>query len=180
MMKVNFKILIKKIEKITDTLAPYKQKLIRGNDKPCLQKPWEKKSWQDQGSKTGTTKQNPKSILKTIKQQRNKIVNMNKKLKKNYFASKMPYGNTSRDFWDYCKLYFTNKHIFHDERIRIKLNGSEIIDQSEIATKLNIKGVAERKQKLSAFASEFFYEQLFALFCFKFVVVVIKRVVLFT
>ena len=45
---------------------------------------------------------------------------------------------------------------------------------------INIKGVAERKQKLSAFASEFFYEQLFALFCFEFVVVVIKRVALFT
>ena len=43
--------------------------------------------------------------------QRNKVSKLNNKLKKTYFKEKLPKGNNVKDFWNYCKLHFTNKGV---------------------------------------------------------------------
>ena len=42
---------------------------------------------------------------------------LNNKLKKTYFKEKLPKGNKVKDFWNYCKPYFTNNGICNDDRI---------------------------------------------------------------
>ena len=54
--------------------------------------------------------------------QRNKVSKLNNKLKKTYFKEKLPKGNNVKDFWNYCKPYFTNKSICNDDRIIIVEN----------------------------------------------------------
>ena len=40
--------------------------------------------------------------------QRNKVSRLNNKLKKKtYFKENLPKGNNLKDFWNYCKRYFT-------------------------------------------------------------------------
>ena len=48
--------------------------------------------------------------------QRNKVSKLNHKHKKTYFKENLPKGNNVKDFWNYCKAYFTNKGICNDDR----------------------------------------------------------------
>ena len=38
-------------------------------------------------------------------------------LDKTYFKEKLPKGNNVKDFWNYCKPYFTKKGIWNDDRV---------------------------------------------------------------
>ena len=60
--------------------------------------------------------------------QRNKVTKLNNKLKKTYFKQKIPKGNNVKDFWNYCKPYFTNKGICNDDRI-ILVEKKEILNK---------------------------------------------------
>ena len=54
---------------------------------------------------------------KRYKIQRNVVTKLNKKLKKAYFKEKLPNGKDVKDFWNFCKPYFTNKGVCDDEKI---------------------------------------------------------------
>ena len=54
---------------------------------------------------------------KRYKIQRNVVTKLNKKLKKAYFKEKLPKGKDVKDFWNFCKPYFTNKGFCNDEKI---------------------------------------------------------------
>ena len=62
---------------------------------------------------------------------------MNKKLRKQYFKDNQPSSERSRNFWNYCKPYFTDRNIIHDERIRLIEKGHEIRDDFTIANVFN-------------------------------------------
>ena len=49
--------------------------------------------------------------------QRNKVSKLNNRLQKTYFKEKLPKENKVKNFWNYCKPYFTNKSICNDHRI---------------------------------------------------------------
>ena len=69
--------------------------------------------------------------------QRNKVTKLNNKLKKTYFKQKLPKGNNVKDFWNYCKPYFTNKGICNDDRI-ILVKKNEILNKdSDISETFN-------------------------------------------
>ena len=63
--------------------------------------------------------------------QRNKVSKLNNKPKKTYFKEKLPKGNNVKDFWNYCKPYFTNKGICNDDRIILVENDKILNKDSE-------------------------------------------------
>ena len=54
---------------------------------------------------------------KRYKIQRNVVTKLNNKLKKAYFKEKLPKGKNVKDFWNFCKPYFTNKGLCNDKRV---------------------------------------------------------------
>ena len=56
-------------------------------------------------------------VIKCYKIQRNVVTKLNTKLKKAYFKEKLPKGKDVKDFWNFCKPYFTNKGVCNDEKI---------------------------------------------------------------
>ena len=54
---------------------------------------------------------------KRYKVQRNVVTKLNKKIKKAYFKEKLPNGKDLKDFWNFCKPYFTSKGVCNDEKI---------------------------------------------------------------
>ena len=69
--------------------------------------------------------------------QRNKISKLNDKHKKIYFKEKLPKGNNVKDFWNYCKPYFTNKGICNDGRIILVENDKILNKDSDISETFN-------------------------------------------
>ena len=65
--------------------------------------------------------------------QRNKISKLYYKLKKTYFKEKLPKGNNAKDFWNYCKPYFTNKGICNDGRIILSENDKILNKDSDVS-----------------------------------------------
>ena len=54
---------------------------------------------------------------KRYKVQQNVVTKLNKKIKKAYFKEKLPNGKDLKDFWNFCKPYFTSKGVCNDEKI---------------------------------------------------------------
>ena len=69
--------------------------------------------------------------------QRNKVGKLNNKLKKTYFKEKLLKGNNVKDFWNYCKPYFTNKGICNDDRIILVENNKILNKDSDISKTFN-------------------------------------------
>ena len=69
--------------------------------------------------------------------QQNKVSKLNNKLKKIYFKEKLPKGNKVKDFWNYCKPYFTNKGICNDDRIILVENDKILNKDSDISETFN-------------------------------------------
>ena len=49
--------------------------------------------------------------LTAYEKQRNLVVNMNRKSKMEYLKSNSPNDRASKNFWNFCKAYFTDKGI---------------------------------------------------------------------
>ena len=69
--------------------------------------------------------------------QRNKVSKLNNKLKKTYFKEKLRKENNVKDFWNYCKPYFTNKGICNDDRIILVENDKILNKDSDISETFN-------------------------------------------
>ena len=52
--------------------------------------------------------------------QRNKVSKLNKR-KKTYFKEKLPKGNNVKDFWNYCKPYFSRVYVTMAESYLLKM-----------------------------------------------------------
>ena len=50
---------------------------------------------------------------------------------------KLPKGNNLKDFWNYCKPYFTNKGICNDDRIILVENDKILNKDSDISGSFN-------------------------------------------
>ena len=79
---------------------------------------------------------NPK-IIKLYKKQRNFVVNLSRKVKKEYFQKHMPHGASSKHFSKFCKPFFSNKTNNFDNII-ILVEKEEVVSKNEeIATDFN-------------------------------------------
>ena len=66
--------------------------------------------------KRANVSNNPE-IIKLFKKQRNYVVNLSRKVMKEYFQKHMLRGASSKNFWKFCKPFFSNKTNNFDDKI---------------------------------------------------------------
>ena len=125
------------LEEIVDKHAPYKRKILRGNTKPHMNKPLRKEIMKRSRLKNRYNNTKLEVDLIAYKKQRNLVVNMNRRSKTEYLKNNNPKDKTSRNFWNFCKPYFSDKNIIVDDRIKLRSGDSILINDLEIAQKMN-------------------------------------------
>ena len=99
--------------KTLDKQAPFK----RGNHKSLITKNLRKEIIKRSSLKKRANISNNTEIIKLYKKQRNYVVNLSRKVKKEYFQKHMPHGASSKSFWKFCKPFFSNKTNNFDVKI---------------------------------------------------------------
>ena len=122
---------------ILDDHATIKQAKLRGNTKPHINKTLRKEIMKRSRLKNKANKSGKEEDKRLYNIQRNKVSKLNNKLKKTYFKEKLPKGNNVKDFWNYCKPYFTNKGICNDDRIILVENDKILNRDSDISETFN-------------------------------------------
>ena len=74
--------------------------------------------------------------LSKYKKQRNLVVKLTKKHKKEYFEN-LNVATNSKPFWDKCKPYFSNKHAKGDSNIMLIEKDEILLKNKKIADVLN-------------------------------------------
>ena len=116
--------------------APLKTKVIRGNHKSFITKNLRKAIMKRSALKKRANVSNNPEIIKLYKKQRNYVVNLSRKVKKEYFQKHMPHGASSKNFWKFCKPFFSNKTNNFDDKIILVEKG--VVSKNEkIATHFN-------------------------------------------
>ena len=124
-------------KEILNNHAPIKQAKVRGNTKPHINKTIRKEIMKRSRLKNKANKSQKEEDKRLYKIQRNKVTKLNNQLKKAYFKQHLPKGNNVKDFWNYCKPYFTNKGICNDEKIILVEKGEILNKDSEISDTFN-------------------------------------------
>ena len=86
--------------------------------------------------KRANVSNNPE-IIKLYKKQRNYVVNLSIKVKKKYFQKHMPHGASSKNFWKFCKPFFSNKTNNFDDKIILVEKGEVVSKNQKKATHFN-------------------------------------------
>ena len=79
--------------------APLKMKVTRGNHQSIITKNLRKAVIKRSVMKKRANISNNPEIIKLYKKQRNYVVNLSRKVKKEYFQKHMPHGASSENFW---------------------------------------------------------------------------------
>ena len=101
--------------------APKKKKILRGNNKPHLNKTLRKAIMTRSRLKNKADKTKNPTDINNYKKQRNYVVKLNKTAKFQYFNESDE--KNEKSFWKNCKPFFTNKHSKADTNIVLKENG---------------------------------------------------------
>ena len=117
---------------VLDRHAPRKTKILRGNQKPHVDKNLRKAIMKrsELKSKANRTKR-PKDIS-DYKKQRNLVVRLNKERRIEYFEN-LETSKNSKPFWNKCKPYFSNKHAHGESKIILIEKGNVILNSNEVA-----------------------------------------------
>ena len=78
--------------------AALKSKVIRENNKPFVRKTLRKAIMRRSALKKKANNLNNPLAVKPYKKQRNYIVSLSRKVKKDYFQKHMPHGSSSKNF----------------------------------------------------------------------------------
>jgi len=105
-----------------NTHAPKKYKVLRGNNKPHINKTLRKAIMKRSQLKNKANKTQKTIDIRNYKKQRNHVVKLNKQYKKDHFDKLNP-KKDSKPFWESCKPYFSNKHSFGSSNIALIENG---------------------------------------------------------
>ena len=125
---------------VLDRHAPRKTKILRGNQKPHVDKNLRKAIMKrsELKSKANRTKR-PKDIS-DYKKQRNLVVRLNKERKIEYFEN-LETSKNSKPFWNKCKPYFSNKHAHGESKIiliekeNVILTSNEVVENEKLIVK---------------------------------------------
>ena len=127
------------LEDIMNKHAPLKTKFIRGNNQAHVSKELRKEIMTRSRLKNKYNKSKSEEDLNAYKRQRNHIVSLNRKQKKLFFKNlSFQKRNNSKDFWNYCKPYFSNKATLFEEKITLFENDISVNDDKEIANIFNV------------------------------------------
>ena len=80
---------------------------------------------------------NKPEIIKLYKQQRNSVVNLSRKVKREHYQKHMPHGAPSKIFSKFCKPFFSNKTISFDDKIILVEKGEVVSKNEKTATHFN-------------------------------------------
>ena len=97
--------------------APLNTKVIRGNHKSFITKNLRNAIMKRSAFKKKVNVSNNPEIIKLYKKQRNYVVNLSRKVKEENFQKPMPHGASSKNFWKFCKPFFSNKTNNFDNKI---------------------------------------------------------------
>ena len=126
---------------ITDILnyhAPFKEKLVRGNNQPHVNGELCKAIMKRSQLKNIANRTKNINDYENYKKQRNFVVHLNRKAKKLFF-SKVGKKNCgqNKSFWKTCKPLFSNKTNRTDEKVFLLENKNLIHDDKNVADILN-------------------------------------------
>ena len=127
----------KEFVKTLNKHAPLKTKVIRVNHKSFITKKLRKAIMKRSALKKRANVSNNPEITKLYKKQRNYVVNLSRKVKKEYFQKHMPHGASSKNFWKFCKPFFSDKTNNLDDKIILVEKGEVVSKNEKIATHLN-------------------------------------------
>ena len=113
--------------------ASLKMKVVRGNHKSFITKNLRKIIMKRSALKKTANISNNPEITKLYKKQRNYVVNLSRKVKKKYFQKHIPQGASSKNFWKFCKPFFSNKTNNFDHEIMLVEKGEVVSKNEEIA-----------------------------------------------
>ena len=135
--KINYTEWEKDFVKTLNKHAPTKKKVIRGNHKSFITKNLRKAIMKQSALKKRANISNNPEITKLYKTQRNCVVNLSRKVKTEYFQNHMLHGASSKNFWTFCKPFFSNKTTNFDDKIILGEKGEVLSKNEEIATHFN-------------------------------------------
>ena len=123
---------------IIDKHAPLKQKTLRGNEAPFMNKNLRKAIYTRSRLKNRYNKNPTDDNKSQYKKQRNKCVNLRKKAIKTYFKDITDSGIVeNKKFWQTIKPFITNKSGISNNNIMIIENDSLVTDDKKLATIFN-------------------------------------------
>ena len=114
--------------------APLKTKVLRGNNLPYVNKNLRKAIMCRSNLKKRANLSGKPEDMARFKKQRNFVVNLNRKLKKSFFART---SNSPKNFWKAIKPYFGGKGSAIRERILLVENDSIVSSEKELASVFN-------------------------------------------
>ena len=71
--------------------------------------------------------------IKLYKKEINYVASLSQKAKKDYFQKHMPHRSSSKNFWKFCKLFFTNQIANFDDKIILVENEMVVFKNEGIA-----------------------------------------------
>ena len=117
--------------------APNKTKLLRGNQKPRVNKVLCSAIMKRSRLKNKANKTHKAVDISNDKKQRNLVVKINNDCKRAYF-DKLNVKTTRKPFWKTCKPYFSNKNSHGGSKITFIENDRIISGNNEIAKTFNM------------------------------------------
>ena len=123
----NFRDFNNEFKSTSNDHPPIKSSKVRGNTKPHINNNLRKEIMK-------------RSKLKNKANKSDKIEDkkkLNKKLKKAYFKEKLPKRKDVKDFWNFCKPYFTNNGVCNDKKVILVEKEEVLRKDSKISDRFN-------------------------------------------
>ena len=122
---------------VLDKHAPWKKKIVRGNEKPHMNKALKKAIMKRSKLWNNYCKTKGLPDLDAYKEQRNLVTKMNKGAKKLHFENALENAkDCPGKFWKICRPFMSNKGHSKTE-ITLKLNGPLVQDESRVSELMN-------------------------------------------
>ena len=125
---------------VLDAHAPRKTKVLRGNQKPHVDKNLRKAITKRSKLKNKAIRTKLQEDIAKYKKQRNLVVKLNRDPKLRYFNN-IEISKNSKPFWNECKPYFSEKHAHDDSKIILiekeetTNNSNEVIKKETLLVK---------------------------------------------
>ena len=123
------------IIKSLNTVAPFKKRIVRGNNKPHITSLIRKEIMTRSRLKNKANKSGKEEDLKAYKKQRNLVLKLNRKAKKNFLKSCISTNDKmkNKNFWKLCKPFFTEKGSQYDQNIMLIEKKRSISEEHKVA-----------------------------------------------
>jgi len=128
----------KTFSKVVQKHAPLKQKVLRGNHAPFVNKEFRKEVYKKSRLKNRFWKNPTQENMQLFKRQRNKCVAIRKKCLKKYANETVQKGVVNnKTFWKFIKPFMTNKGSLTQNNIILTEGNNVIVNERELVETFN-------------------------------------------